>query len=128
VWCVGFGLPIAAYCYHYIPYHVSVDMMHQASYVKKAAYFFAFLGCTIHQRWLAAILGLAMCGVLAVAVRSGFERTDPVPLYCSIWICLSPSLVVTPRHRLTIQHLLSLTVDFLFPLSCGILTDALATF
>jgi hypothetical protein len=104
VWSVGFGLPIAAYCYHYIPYHVSVDMMRQASYVKKAAYFFAFLGCTIHQRWLAALLGLAICGVLVVAVRSGFERTDPVPLYCSIWICLTAVPVAWLRQDIASRY------------------------
>jgi hypothetical protein len=104
VWCVSFGLPFAAYRYHYIPYHVSVDTMHRGSYVGKACYYFAFLGCAIQQRWLAAILGFAVFGILVLAARSGFERTNPVPFYFSIWILLTAAPVAWLRQGIASRY------------------------
>lgn len=49
IWCISFVLPVAAYRYHYVAYHVSVNTMHRGSFVGKLAYYFAFLGCAIQQ-------------------------------------------------------------------------------
>lgn len=104
VWCVSFGLPIAAYRYHYIPYHVSVDTMHRGSYIVKVCYVFAFLGCAIQQRWAAAILGFAIFGVLVLALRSGFERTHPGHFYFSVWIVLTAVPVAWLRHSIASRY------------------------
>ena len=104
VWCVSFGLPFAAYRYHYIPFHVSVHTMHRGSYVGKVCYYFAFLGCAIQQRWLAAILGFAIFGILVLAARSGFERTNPIPFYFSIWILLTAAPVAWLRQGIASRY------------------------
>jgi len=103
-WCMTFVLPFAAYRYHYIPYHVSVDTVHRGSYLGKVCYYFAFLGCAIQQRWLAAILGLAVFVVLLLAARSGFERTNPVPFYSSIWILLTAAPVAWLRQGIASRY------------------------
>jgi len=104
VWCLSFSLPFAAYRYHYIPYHVSVHTMHRGSYVGKVCYYFAFLGCAIQQRWLAAILGFAIFGILVLAARSGFERTNPIPFYFSIWILLTAAPVAWLRQGIASRY------------------------
>lgn len=103
-WSMSFVLPFAAYRYHYIPYRVSVDTIHRGSYAGKVAYYFAFLGCAIQQRWLAAILGLAVLGVLLLAMHSGFERTNPVPFYSSIWILLTAAPVAWLRQGIASRY------------------------
>jgi len=118
VWCMSFVLPVAAYRYHYVAYRVSVTTMHRGSYIGKVAYYFAFLGCAIQQRWLAAILGLAVFAVLVLAVRSGFERTNPVPTYFSLWILLTAAPVAWLRQgiasRYSIYSLLLLISSYWF--------------
>ncbi len=104
VWCISFVLPIAAYRYHYVPYHVSVTTMHRGSYVGKVAYYFAFLGCAIQQRWLAAILGLVIFAVLVLAARSGFERTNPISSYLSLWILLTAAPVAWLRQGIASRY------------------------
>jgi hypothetical protein len=104
LWCIGFGLPIAAYRYHYIPYHVSVDTMHRGSYIAKVCYVFAFLGCAIPQRWVAAILGFAIFAVLVFALQYGFERTHPGQFYFSIWILLTAAPVAWLRHSISSRY------------------------
>jgi hypothetical protein len=104
IWCVSFTLPIAAYRYHYVAYHVSVNTMHHGSYIGKIAYYFAFLGCAIQQRWLAAILGFGVFVVLVLAARSGFERTNTVPSYFSLWILLSAAAVAWLRQGIASRY------------------------
>jgi hypothetical protein len=104
VWCVSFVLPIAAYRYHYVPFHVSVDTMYRGSFLGKICYFFAFLGCAIQERWLAAILGFVVFMVLILAARSGFERTNPVPFYFSTWILLTAVPVAWLRHGIASRY------------------------
>jgi hypothetical protein len=103
VWCAGFVLPLAAYRYHYVPFYVSVDAMHR-SYVGKVAYVFGFLGCAIQERWVAGLLGLVIFAVLFLAVRFGFERTHPIPLYFSLWILLTASLVAWLRQGIASRY------------------------
>lgn len=104
VWCLSFGLPIAAYRYHYIPYHISVETLHRGSYIVKLCYIFAFLGCAIQERWIAALLGFVIVGVLILAIWSGFERTDPVRVYLSIWILLSALPVAWLRQSIASRY------------------------
>jgi hypothetical protein len=104
VWCAGFGLPFAAYRYHYIPFYVSVDTMHRGSYAGKMAYVFAFLGCAILQRWVAGVLGLVIIAVLLLAAHYGFERTHPVPFYFSVWIVLTAVLVGWLRQGIASRY------------------------
>jgi hypothetical protein len=85
-WCVGFALPLAAYLYHYTPYHISINTLHRASYVSKVFYLFAFFGCSIPFRWPAALLGIMISAVILYAAYSRFERTNPVALYSTVWI------------------------------------------
>jgi len=104
VWCMSFMSPVAAYRYHYVAYHVSVNTMHRGSYLGKVAYYFAFLGCAIQQRWLGAILGLVVFAVLVLAARSGFERTNPVPSYFSLWILLTAAPVAWLRQGIASRY------------------------
>jgi hypothetical protein len=104
VWCASFVLPFAAYRYHYIPFSVSVNIMHKGSYGGKIAYFFGFLGCAILQRWVAGVLGLVILGVLLLAARFGFERTHPVPFYFSLWILLTAALVACLRQGVASRY------------------------
>jgi hypothetical protein len=93
LWCASFLLPMAAYLYHYVPYHYSVHILHTASYISRIFYFFAFLGCAIPLRRPAALLGILISAVIALAVHSRFERRHPVPFYFTVWV-LATSLLV----------------------------------
>lgn len=104
VWCAGFVLPLAAYRYHYIPFSVSVNIMHRGSYGGKIAYFFGFLGCAIQQRWVAGFLGLFILALLLLATHFGFERTHPVPFYFSLWILLTAALVACLRQGIASRY------------------------
>jgi hypothetical protein len=104
VWCAGFVLPLAAYRYHYVPFSVSVNIMHKGSYGGKIAYFFGFLGCAIQQRWVAGVLGLLILAVLLLAMHFGFERTHPAPFYFSLWILLTAALVACLRQGIASRY------------------------
>jgi hypothetical protein len=104
LWSFSFVLPLAAYRYHYMPYHVSVDTIHRGSYMVKVGYVFAFLGCAIQQRWVAAILGSAMFGVLVLALRSRFERRYPGQFYFSVWILMTAIPVAWLRHGISSRY------------------------
>lgn len=85
-WCASFAPPVAAYLYHYTPYHISVDKLHTASYVSKLFYLFAFLGCAIPYRWPAALLGIMIAVIILLAAYSGFDQTNSVAFYFTVWI------------------------------------------
>jgi hypothetical protein len=97
VWCASFLLPLAAYLYHYVPYHYSVHILHTASYVSRIFYFFAFLGCAIPFRRPAALLGILISAVISLAVHSRFERKHPVPFYFTVWVLATAFLVAWLR-------------------------------
>ncbi len=93
VWCFSFLLPIGAYLYHYVPYHVSFERMHTTSYIVKVGYLFAFMGCAIPSRWPAALMGIAIFAVFGLAVYFRFEQTKPVTFYFTLWILATAVLV-----------------------------------
>jgi hypothetical protein len=122
VWCASFSLPVAAYRYHYIPYQVSVDTMHRGSYLAKLFYFFAFLGCAIPLRWVAAFLGFIIAAVFGRAVYSRFERSNPVPTYFTIWILMTAAPAAWLRNsiasRYSVYSLLLLIFCYWFLAQC----------
>jgi len=93
IWCASFALPLACYLYHYTPYVYSVHMVHRFDVSKLLIYFLAVLGCVIPVQWAAALLGLLILAIIAVAVRSRFDRTNPPAFYFTVWI-LGTALVI----------------------------------
>jgi hypothetical protein len=87
-----------------IPFYVSVDTLHGLSYIGKMGYVFAFLGCAVQQRWVAAVPGLVIFAVLLLAARFGFERTHPVPFYFSLRILLTAALVAWLRQGIASRY------------------------
>jgi hypothetical protein len=94
VWCASFVLPLAAYLYHFVPV---VHPQHRASYITRPLFFFAFLGGVVPFRWAAALLGILILAIVLLAVRSRFDRTNPVAFYFAVWIMATVSLVAWVR-------------------------------
>jgi hypothetical protein len=117
-WCATFLIPVAAYLYHYRPYYVSVGTIHNGSYVAKAFYFSAFLGCAIHKPVLAALTGVAVIIVFTLALWTRFDRTNQGAFYSMVWIVLTAGLVgflrqnIAPRY--SIYSVLALTFCYCF--------------
>jgi hypothetical protein len=97
LWCASFLIPIASYLYGYSPYSVSVQSIHSRSWLIKASYSLAFLGCAIPNRWAATILGLALFVVFGLSIRSRFYRKHPVPFYFTLWVFATAVLVGSLR-------------------------------
>jgi hypothetical protein len=94
-WCASFLLPLAAYLYHYTR---PVHPMDNAVYIARPLFFLAFLGCgAVPYRWPAAALGLVILGILWLAVRSRFDRVNPVAFYFTVWIVATALLVAWVR-------------------------------
>jgi hypothetical protein len=91
VWCASFAVPIAAYLYHYtVPMHP----MHPLFYLTRPLFFLVFLGCgAIPFRWPAVLAGIVVLIILRLAVRSRFDRTNPVAFYFAVWIMATTCLV-----------------------------------
>ena len=117
-WCASFLLPMAAYLYHYTPYYVSVGTMQRGSYIGKAFYFFAFLGCAIHRPSLAALAGVFVTIVFGLALHARFDRTNPTAFYSTVWIVLTAGLVGALRQntasRYSIYSILALIFCYCF--------------
>jgi hypothetical protein len=117
-WCASFALPVAAYLYHYTPYHISVNKLHTASYISKVFYFFAFLGCAIPYRWPAALLGIMIAAIILFAAWSCFDQTNPVASYFTVWILGTALLAAWLRgaiaSRYSIYSLLLLVFCYSF--------------
>jgi hypothetical protein len=95
VWCASFVLPLAAYLYHYTRVVHPADI---GSYVTRPLFFLAFLGCgAIPFRWPAAVLGIVILRVLWIALRTRFDRTNPVAVYFTVWIVATALLVAWVR-------------------------------
>jgi len=95
VWCASFVIPLAAYLYHYT--HV-VHPVTGMSYITRPLFFLAFLGCgAVPLRWPAAVLGVVIVGVFWLAVRSRFDRINPVAFYFTVWIVGTALLVAWVR-------------------------------
>jgi hypothetical protein len=96
-WCAAFALPFAAYLYHFsVPPHA----VHWAVYLTRPLFFLAFLGCAIPFRWPAALLGIGILAILGLAVRTRFDRTNPVGVYFAVWIIATATLVAWVRGAL----------------------------
>jgi len=95
LWCASFALPLAAYLYHYTR---PVHPMTKSLYFTRPLFFLGFLGCgAIPFRWPAAVLGIVIAGILALAVRSRFDRTNPVAFYFVAWVGATAALVAWVR-------------------------------
>lgn len=91
IWCASFVLPLAAYLYHYTRLVHAVD---GASDFNRPLTFLAFLGCgAIPFKWPAAGLGIFILGIFWLAVRSRFDRINPVGFYFTVWIVATALLV-----------------------------------
>jgi hypothetical protein len=72
--------------------------MESALYIVRPLFFLAFLGCgAVPYRWPAAALGLGILGILWLAVRSRFDRVNPVAFYFTVWIVATALLVAWVR-------------------------------
>jgi hypothetical protein len=97
LWCAAFVPPFAAYLYHFsVPPHA----VHWAVYLTRPLFFLAFLGCAIPFRWPAALLGIGVLAILGLAVRTRFDRTNPVAVYFALWIIATATLVAWVRGAL----------------------------
>jgi hypothetical protein len=93
-WGVSFVIPLAAYLYHYVPVPRLTGGLY---YVARPLEFFAFLGMAAGSfwgarpsNWVGAILlGFAVAGVVAWALKSGYVRVNPVGVYWTVWVLLS---------------------------------------
>jgi hypothetical protein len=94
VWTISFLPMLLAYLYRYNLQPLPVT--HRAAYFKyitRAIEVFAFLGGVVPQRWVAVLAGIALVVVVRVALRSHFDRTNPVSFYFTLWI-LGTALMV----------------------------------
>jgi hypothetical protein len=97
LWCASFAPPFAAYLYHFsVPPHP----VHWAVYLTRPLFFLAFLGCAIPFRWPAALLGVGILAILWLAVRTRFDRANPVAFYFAAWIIATATLVAWVRGAL----------------------------
>jgi hypothetical protein len=95
VWCASFVIPLAAYLYHYTRV---VHPVMRTSDITRPLFFLAFLGCgAVPSRWPAAVLGVVIVGVFWLAVRSRFDRINPVAFYFTAWIVGTALLVAWVR-------------------------------
>ena len=94
LWCVSFGIPLAAYLYHYVPV---VEPRHPYFFLTRPLFFLAFLGGVVPSRWVAALLGMVVITVLGLSLRSRFDLTNPVASYFTLWILATGVLVAWVR-------------------------------
>lgn len=97
-WCASFILPLAAYLYHY---KSSVHVVQRLSYMTRPLFFLGFIGGAVPFRWAAALLGLVLMTIFVLAVRSRFDRTNPVAFYFAVWILVTGCLVAWVRGGAT---------------------------
>jgi hypothetical protein len=91
VWCASFVLPLAAYLYHYSRL---VRPVGRIPYITRPLFFLAFFGsAAIPFRWPAAVVGLFIMGVFLLAIRSRFDRINPVAFYFTAWIAATALMV-----------------------------------
>jgi hypothetical protein len=97
-WCASFVVPLAAYLYHYTP---SPNPMHRFFYITRPLFFLGFLGGVIPFPRLAVLLGLVVLTVVLLAVRSRFDRANPVAFYFTLWILVTGCLAAWVRGAAT---------------------------
>jgi hypothetical protein len=95
LWCASFVGPLGAYLYHYVPV---VRAAQKTFFITRPVFFLAFLGAgAIPYRWPAALLGIAILAVFGLAIRSGFDRTNPVAFYFTVWVLATGLMVSSVR-------------------------------
>jgi hypothetical protein len=95
LWCASFVGPLGAYFYHYVPV---VRAAQKTFFITRPVFFLAFLGAgAIPYRWPAALLGIAILAVFGLAIRSGFDRTNPVAFYFTVWVLATGLMVSSVR-------------------------------
>lgn len=94
MWCASFILPLAAYLYRYTP---QAHELSRFFYLKRPLFFFAFFGSAIPSRWAALLFGMAIFAVCSLAIRTRFDRSNPVASYFAIWIVGTACLVAWVR-------------------------------
>jgi hypothetical protein len=114
LWCISFFIPVAIYLYHYVPYGYSVHVTQSTSWAAKVFYFFAFLGCAVMNRWVAALLGMSLCAVFALSIRLRFDRKHAVPFYFTLWVFATAVLVGGLRGAITSRYSVYSIFVFLF--------------
>lgn len=114
LWCASFIVPVVIYLYHYVPYSYSVQVTHSTSWMVKSFYFFAFLGCAVLKRWVAALLGLALSFVFALSIWRRFDREYPVPFYFTLWIFATAALVGGIRGAIASRYSVYSIFVFIF--------------
>jgi hypothetical protein len=95
VWCAAFAGPLAAYLFHYTP---AVRAAHPTFLITRPIFFLAFLGAgAIPFRWPAALVGIGVLVIFGLAVRSRFDRKNPVAFYFTVWILATGLMVSSVR-------------------------------
>jgi hypothetical protein len=90
-WAASFVLPLVAYLYRYSP--APDEHSHRTAYYTRPLEFLAVLGGVFPFRTVAALAGLAMLGVIGLAIRSRFDRTNPVSFYFTLWVVGTASMI-----------------------------------
>lgn len=93
-WCASFVLPLAAYLYHYIP---QSHELRAIFYLKRPAFFFAFLGDAVQNRWAALLLGLVIFAIILLAALVRFDQVNPAASYFTLWLVATAALVAWVR-------------------------------
>jgi len=95
LWCASFVGPLAAYLYHYTPL---VRASHKTLYITRPIFFLSFFGAgAVPYRWPAALLGVAALAIFGLAVRSRFDRTNPVGFFFTVWVLATGLMVSSVR-------------------------------
>lgn len=98
LWCCAFCPPLVAYLYHYVrpSGHAQALSVHHV-----VLFFCAFLGSALPHRWPAALLGVGLLGLVALASRTRFVKLQPAICLSVVWICGTALLTAWVRGRNT---------------------------
>jgi hypothetical protein len=94
LWCISFILPLGAYLYGFV-----VFPRPPANYT----YFYRvlfFLGDLLPVPAADVVIGLLIVFILGLALRSRFDRINPVAVYFSLWIVATACLVAWERSTM----------------------------
>lgn len=93
-WCSSFVFPLATYVFHYAP--PTVQPTHRFFHTRPL-FFLAFIGGVVPLPRPAVLLGTVLLAVVLLAVRSRFDRTNPVAFYFTLWILATDCLAAWVR-------------------------------
>ena len=92
-WSASFILPLLPYLYRYTPTTLPDFVVGKALFLSRFLVFLAFFGCAVANRWVAAILGVVILAIVVIAVRSRYDRSNPVALYFTMWVVVTGMVV-----------------------------------